>query len=158
MTSTIPSTLVHPIGPMLESKSLLISGVTNTDELQVPLTDTPQLAGDTLAVLTSEKREWLAGRYVSANWERAGAVGEGPRNHREGSFEDENVVLDVPGHGLRTPNGQYAMQPAVVAGYPCRGPHRIRREGCLAFSVVNPASLSGSGTLRLLPEKHDPRG
>ena len=63
---------------MLGSKSLLISGVTNTDELQVPLTDTPQLAGDTLAFLTSEKPEWLAGRYVSANWDMPELLARGP--------------------------------------------------------------------------------
>lgn len=31
--------------------------------------DTPELAGDTIAWLTSERREWLAGRYVSCNWD-----------------------------------------------------------------------------------------
>lgn len=29
------------------------------------LTDTPELAGDTIAFLTRERREWLAGRYIS---------------------------------------------------------------------------------------------
>ncbi|MEO8798981.1 MAG: SDR family oxidoreductase [Polyangiaceae bacterium] len=33
------------------------------------LVDTPELAGDTIAWLTEERREWLAGRYVSANWD-----------------------------------------------------------------------------------------
>jgi NAD(P)-dependent dehydrogenase (short-subunit alcohol dehydrogenase family) len=32
------------------------------------LTDTPELAGDTLVSLTANKREWLAGRYISVNW------------------------------------------------------------------------------------------
>ncbi|KAL8784360.1 MAG: hypothetical protein Q9213_004012 [Squamulea squamosa] len=31
--------------------------------------DTPELAGDTIAWLTSERRDWLAGRYVSCNWD-----------------------------------------------------------------------------------------
>jgi hypothetical protein len=33
------------------------------------LSDTPELAGETMVWLSSEKREWLAGRYVSVNWD-----------------------------------------------------------------------------------------
>lgn len=33
------------------------------------LIDKPALAGDTLVSLTSQKREWLAGRYVSVTWD-----------------------------------------------------------------------------------------
>ncbi len=33
------------------------------------LDDRPQLAGDTMVWLTAEKRDWLAGRYVSVNWD-----------------------------------------------------------------------------------------
>jgi NAD(P)-dependent dehydrogenase (short-subunit alcohol dehydrogenase family) len=33
------------------------------------LLDTPALAGDTIAWLTQGRKEWLAGRYVSANWD-----------------------------------------------------------------------------------------
>jgi NAD(P)-dependent dehydrogenase (short-subunit alcohol dehydrogenase family) len=33
------------------------------------LVDTPELAGDTLVWLGSERREWLGGRYVSACWD-----------------------------------------------------------------------------------------
>ena len=33
------------------------------------LVDTPELAADTIVFLTSERREWLAGRYVSCNWD-----------------------------------------------------------------------------------------
>ncbi|KAI9732724.1 MAG: hypothetical protein M1818_007458 [Claussenomyces sp. TS43310] len=33
------------------------------------LTDQPALTGDTLAFLTQEKRDWLAGRYVSCTWD-----------------------------------------------------------------------------------------
>lgn len=36
---------------------------------QVVLTDTPELAADTLVWLAREKREWLAGRFVSASWD-----------------------------------------------------------------------------------------
>jgi hypothetical protein len=33
------------------------------------LVDTPGLAADSIVFLTSEKRDWLAGRYVSACWD-----------------------------------------------------------------------------------------
>ncbi|KAK4505133.1 hypothetical protein PRZ48_003096 [Zasmidium cellare] len=38
-------------------------------ERQHRLTDTPELAADTMVWLTRERREWLAGRFVSANWD-----------------------------------------------------------------------------------------
>ncbi|KAK4653880.1 putative secondary metabolism biosynthetic enzyme [Podospora pseudocomata] len=31
--------------------------------------DTPELAGDSIVFLTSERREWLAGRYISCAWD-----------------------------------------------------------------------------------------
>ncbi|RYP76574.1 hypothetical protein DL771_001643 [Monosporascus sp. 5C6A] len=31
--------------------------------------DTPELAGDTIVYLTSKRREWLAGRYMSCTWD-----------------------------------------------------------------------------------------
>lgn len=33
------------------------------------LTDTPDLVGDTFAFLGSEKRDWLAGRFVAVCWD-----------------------------------------------------------------------------------------
>lgn len=33
------------------------------------LTDTPELAGDTIVYLTQEKLDWLAGGYVSCTWD-----------------------------------------------------------------------------------------
>ncbi|USP80132.1 uncharacterized protein yc1106_07406 [Curvularia clavata] len=54
---------VHPGGVMTEMGKLL------PEELHVLLPDTPQLSGDTLAWLGAERREWLGGRYVSANWD-----------------------------------------------------------------------------------------
>jgi hypothetical protein len=33
------------------------------------LKDTPGVAGDTIAFLTQERGEWLAGRYVSCQWD-----------------------------------------------------------------------------------------
>ncbi|TGO24872.1 hypothetical protein BPAE_0093g00350 [Botrytis paeoniae] len=40
-----------------------------TDLHATVLTDTPELAGDTISYLTSQKRKWLAGRYLSSNWD-----------------------------------------------------------------------------------------
>lgn len=31
--------------------------------------DKPELAADTIAFLTDERRDWLAGRYISCNWD-----------------------------------------------------------------------------------------
>ena len=36
---------------------------------EVDLKDTPELAADTLVFLTQERREWLAGRYLSCTWD-----------------------------------------------------------------------------------------
>ena len=33
------------------------------------LTDTAELAADTMVFLTAEKRDWLAGRYLSCTWD-----------------------------------------------------------------------------------------
>ena len=35
----------------------------------IDLIDTPELAADTLVSLTSQRREFLAGRYISVNWD-----------------------------------------------------------------------------------------
>jgi hypothetical protein len=37
--------------------------------IELDLIDTPELAADSLVWLTRERREWLAGRYVSCNWD-----------------------------------------------------------------------------------------
>lgn len=39
------------------------------EKLHGYLVDTPELAGDTMCWLGAERREWLAGRYVSASWD-----------------------------------------------------------------------------------------
>jgi hypothetical protein len=35
----------------------------------IVLIDKPELSADVLVSLTSQRREWLAGRYISANWD-----------------------------------------------------------------------------------------
>ena len=37
--------------------------------ISTALVDKPELAGDSIVSLTSEKREWLAGRYISVTWD-----------------------------------------------------------------------------------------
>jgi NAD(P)-dependent dehydrogenase (short-subunit alcohol dehydrogenase family) len=54
---------VHPGGVMTELAMAL------PKEMHQLLTDTPALAGDTMVWLTSERREWLRGRYVSCTWD-----------------------------------------------------------------------------------------
>ncbi|RDW89735.1 putative NAD-P-binding protein [Coleophoma cylindrospora] len=39
------------------------------ERLHHVLTDKPEIAADTMVFLTSEKRDWLAGRYISCNWD-----------------------------------------------------------------------------------------
>lgn len=31
--------------------------------------DTPQISADTIVYLTSEKRQWLSGRYINCTWD-----------------------------------------------------------------------------------------
>jgi len=54
---------IHPGGVLTELGSRM---PTHTHAI---LVDTPELAGDTLAFLASERRDWLSGRYVSVNWD-----------------------------------------------------------------------------------------
>ena len=54
---------VHPGGILTDM------GTKFTSRMNVKLGDTPELAADTITWLASERREWLAGRYVSANWD-----------------------------------------------------------------------------------------
>jgi NAD(P)-dependent dehydrogenase (short-subunit alcohol dehydrogenase family) len=54
---------VHPGGVLTELAQNM------PKEMHGWLKDTPELAGDTLTWLGAERREWLAGRYVSATWD-----------------------------------------------------------------------------------------
>ncbi|KAI1119733.1 hypothetical protein F5Y10DRAFT_259716 [Nemania abortiva] len=54
---------VHPGGVSTDLASRL------PQETQSWLKCTPALSGDTLAFLTSERQEWLAGRYLTAMWD-----------------------------------------------------------------------------------------
>jgi hypothetical protein len=39
------------------------------EALHALLVDKPELAGDSIAWLTQDRKEWLNGRYVSVNWD-----------------------------------------------------------------------------------------
>ncbi|KAF6226679.1 hypothetical protein HO173_012425 [Letharia columbiana] len=39
------------------------------EEMHGMLTDTPEMAGDTIVCLTQKRQEWLQGRYVSCTWD-----------------------------------------------------------------------------------------
>ncbi|TKA77548.1 hypothetical protein B0A49_02775 [Cryomyces minteri] len=54
---------VHPGGVPSEM------GLRMPKDLHWVLTDTPEVAADTIVFLTRERREWLAGRYVSCTWD-----------------------------------------------------------------------------------------
>lgn len=54
---------VHPGGVPTELAKCM------PDALHAVLVDTPELAGHSIAWLTQERREWLAGRYISVNWD-----------------------------------------------------------------------------------------
>ncbi|KAF7904370.1 hypothetical protein EAF00_001704 [Botryotinia globosa] len=41
------------------------------ENLHEILIDTPELPADTITFLTSQKRKWLAGRFISCNWDMA---------------------------------------------------------------------------------------
>jgi hypothetical protein len=39
-------------------------------DIQLPVfTETPELSADSLVYLTSEKRDWLSGRYINVTWD-----------------------------------------------------------------------------------------
>ncbi|KAL1986906.1 hypothetical protein VTN96DRAFT_5323 [Rasamsonia emersonii] len=39
------------------------------EDMHARLLDKPQLAGDSIAWLTQDRKEWLGGRYISVNWD-----------------------------------------------------------------------------------------
>ncbi|OQV05650.1 hypothetical protein CLAIMM_10351 [Cladophialophora immunda] len=54
---------VHPGGVMTQLAEAM------PKQTHATFTDSPSLAGDTIAFLTCERREWLAGRYLSCTWD-----------------------------------------------------------------------------------------
>ena len=46
------------------------------DEVRDRLPDKPDVAGDTIAWLAAERREWLGGRYISCPWDMEELMGK----------------------------------------------------------------------------------
>ena len=44
-------------------------GLGMPEQMHSVLNDKPELAGDMMVWLTAERRDWLAGRYVSVTWD-----------------------------------------------------------------------------------------
>jgi len=54
---------IHPAAVMTDLASKM------PKDMHKLLIDTPELAADTVVSLTSQRREFLAGRYISVNWD-----------------------------------------------------------------------------------------
>ncbi|KAF8853615.1 NAD(P)-binding protein [Acephala macrosclerotiorum] len=54
---------VHPCGAPTEL------GLNMPEHMHFVFTDTPQIASDAMVFLTSQKRDWLAGRYIDCCWD-----------------------------------------------------------------------------------------
>ncbi|KAK0665931.1 hypothetical protein QBC41DRAFT_231724 [Cercophora samala] len=59
--------LVYSVHPASVATDL--AGNMPPEVVKAVCNDTPELAGDGIVYLTSERREWLAGRYVSCAWD-----------------------------------------------------------------------------------------
>ncbi|KAF2438244.1 NAD-P-binding protein [Karstenula rhodostoma CBS 690.94] len=66
----ILSFAIHPGGIPTE----LAKGM--PEAMHYVLTDTAELAGDSIVWLTAERREWIKGRYVSCNWDMKEFLGK----------------------------------------------------------------------------------
>ncbi|KAK2834890.1 hypothetical protein FQN49_006816 [Arthroderma sp. PD_2] len=55
---------VHPASVVTDLASRMPSAI-----VDAVCVDKGELAGDTIAWLTAERRDWLAGRYISCNWD-----------------------------------------------------------------------------------------
>ncbi|KIX05598.1 uncharacterized protein Z518_06470 [Rhinocladiella mackenziei CBS 650.93] len=60
---------VHPGGIMTQLAEAM------PKETHAGFTDTPELAGDTIAFLTQKRRQWLTGRYISCTWDMEELLG-----------------------------------------------------------------------------------
>ncbi|KAL3703315.1 hypothetical protein TMatcc_010504 [Talaromyces marneffei ATCC 18224] len=58
---------VHPGNVITDMATTL--GVDQDPEFKHIFVDTPELCGNTLAFLTSEKRPWVGGRFIHVTWD-----------------------------------------------------------------------------------------
>ena len=97
--SVHPASVVTDLASQMPAElvkgALLIPGTVQSDELLLTgnfsaraavCNDTPELAGDSIVYLTSKRREWLAGRYVSCAWDMPELMG------REHEIVERNLL------------------------------------------------------------------
>jgi len=63
---------IHPGGIQTELGKKFIGASSSPP----PLNDTPEIAADTIVFLISQKRDWLAGRYISCCWDMPEFMGK----------------------------------------------------------------------------------
>lgn len=82
---------VHP-GNMLTE--IVGHGEGLDEKLKAVFTEVPQLPADSMVFLSSERREWLSGRYVNCTWDLPELVGEEKREEiiREDKLKIRLVV------------------------------------------------------------------
>ncbi|KAF5572253.1 short-chain type dehydrogenase [Fusarium pseudoanthophilum] len=61
--------LVYSIHPGSVATEMVLQQWPQSPELSQAFADKPELAGDSIVYLTSEKRDWLAGRYINVTWD-----------------------------------------------------------------------------------------
>ncbi|KAI1417108.1 NAD(P)-binding protein [Hypoxylon sp. FL1857] len=62
--------LAYSIHPGNIATDAVVGGVENLPpEFRPVFVDTPELSADSLVYLTSQKRDWLAGRYINVTWD-----------------------------------------------------------------------------------------
>ncbi|KAM0425852.1 hypothetical protein ACHAPT_008790 [Fusarium lateritium] len=68
--------VVYCIHPGSIATEMVLQQWPQSPELSAAFADTPELAGDSIVYLTSEKRDWLAGRYINVTWDLPELMGK----------------------------------------------------------------------------------
>lgn len=82
---------LHPGGVKSEMSRKL------PDMFESFLNDAPELAADTVSWLTSERREWLCGRYINAGWDMEEFLARRDEIVKNGWLKVRLTVPDSPG-------------------------------------------------------------
>ncbi|RSL83790.1 hypothetical protein CEP51_004313 [Fusarium floridanum] len=68
--------VVYCIHPGSIATEMVLQQWPQSAELSAAFADKPELAGDSIVYLTSEKRDWLAGRYINLTWDLPELMGK----------------------------------------------------------------------------------
>ncbi|ROW00900.1 hypothetical protein VPNG_08269 [Cytospora leucostoma] len=60
---------VHPGNVLTDMATGIEADAATKEALSKVFVDTPQISADTIVYLTSEKRQWLSGRYINCTWD-----------------------------------------------------------------------------------------